>query len=198
MNYLAHLFLSGENEKLMIGNFIADHIKGNKVSKYSIEIKKGIELHRQIDFYTDHHPEFIKTRERLHANQHKYAGVVADIFYDHFLAVHWRKFSNIDLSNYTTFCYGVLLKNYTLLPSRSKRILPFLMMQNWLVNYKTFDGLNRSFELMSRRTNYSSNIKNALLDLKKDYADYNKEFLLFFPEILDYTSKKIDDLTGDI
>jgi acyl carrier protein phosphodiesterase len=198
MNYLAHLFLSGENEKLMIGNFIADHIKGNKVSKYSIEIKKGIELHRQIDFYTDHHPEFIKTRERLHSNQHKYAGVVADIFYDHFLAVHWRKFSNIDLSNYTTFCYGVLLKNYTLLPSRSKRILPFLMMQNWLVNYKTFDGLNRSFELMSRRTNYSSNIKNALLDLKKDYADYNKEFLLFFPEILDYTSKKIDDLTGDI
>lgn len=198
MNYLAHLFLSGDNEHLMIGNFIADHIKGNKISKYSLEIKKGIELHRSIDYYTDHHPEFIKTRERLHTSQHKYAGVVADMLYDHFLAVHWRKYSNIDLTNYVSFCYGVLLRNYTLLPSRSKRILPFLMMQNWLVNYKTFEGLNRSFEMMSRRVKYTSNIQNAIVDLKKDYAEYNREFLDFFPDMLNFVEEKTKNLTGDI
>jgi acyl carrier protein phosphodiesterase len=198
MNYLAHLFLSGDNEHLMIGNFIADHIKGNKISKYSLEIKKGIELHRNIDYYTDHHPEFIKTRERLHENQHKYAGVVADIFYDHFLAVHWRKYADISISNFTNFCYGVLLKNYTLLPSRSKRILPFLMMQNWLVNYKTFDGLNRSFELMARRVKYKSNIHDAVDDLKKDYEAYNEEFLKFFPDMLEFVTKTEPKLKGDI
>ncbi|MBN2745778.1 MAG: DUF479 domain-containing protein [Bacteroidales bacterium] len=198
MNYLAHLFLSGENEYLMVGNFIADHIKGNKISKYSIEVKKGIELHRNIDYFTDHHPEFVKTRERLHQNQHKYAGVVADIFYDHLLAVHWKKFSNLDLNNFVSFCYGVLLRNYTILPSKSKRIVPFLIMQNWLVNYRTFDGLNRSFELMSRRVKYSSKIQHSVADLKKDYADYSQEFLKFFPDMIEFVKDKTNDLTGEI
>jgi len=198
MNYLAHLFLSGDNESLMLGNFIADHIKGNKTEKFSIEVKKGIELHRNIDYFTDHHPDFIKTRERLHKRHHKYAGVIADMFYDHFLAVHWRKYSNIELSNYVSFCYGVLLRNYTILPSKTKRILPFIIMQNWLVNYKSFDGMNRSFEMMARRVNYKSNIENAVTDLKKDYKKYNREFLDFFPDIQEYVKIKSQEVTGNI
>ncbi|OIP00647.1 MAG: hypothetical protein AUJ98_07360 [Bacteroidetes bacterium CG2_30_33_31] len=194
MNYLAHLYLSGENEPIMLGNFIADHIKGNKVSKFSDEIKMGIELHRHIDYFTDHHTEFIKTRERLHENHHKYAGVVADIFYDHFLSVHWKNYSNIALSNYVTFCYGLLLRNYTILPSITKKILPFIIMQNWLVNYKSFDGLNRSFELMARRTKYKSNIGNAVEDLKLNYERYNSEFVLFFPDIQEFAKAKLKEL----
>lgn len=198
MNYLAHLYLSGDDESLMLGNFIADHIKGNKIQKFSTDVKRGIELHRNIDYFTDHHPEFIKTRERLHNRHHKYAGVIADMFYDHFLAVHWRKYSDIELSNYASFCYGVLLRNYTLLPSKTKRILPFVIMQNWLVSSKSFDGLNRSFEMMSRRVKYKSEIQDAVTDLKKDYSKYNREFLDFFPDIQEYALKRSKEVTGNL
>ncbi len=198
MNYLAHLFLSGDNELLMLGNFIADHIKGNKTKRFSQDVKKGIELHRKIDYFTDHHPKFLQTKERLHERHHKYAGVVADIFYDHFLAVHWRKYSNIALTNYVSYCYGVLLKNYTILPSKTKRVLPFLIMQNWLSNYRTYDGLNRTFELMARRVKYKSVIEDAVTDLKKDYNKYNREFLDFFPDIQAYVKDNLDKLTGEI
>ena len=198
MNYLAHLYLSGDNEHLMLGNFIADHIKGNKTQRFSQDIKKGIELHRKIDYYTDHHPESIKTRDRLHERHHKYAGVVADIYYDHFLAVHWRKYSKINLSNYVSYCYGILLRNYSILPSKTKRVLPFIIMQNWLTNYRSFDGLNRTFELMSRRVKYKSEIQDAVADLKKDYKKYNREFLNFFPDIQEFVKNEIENLTGEI
>lgn len=198
MNYLAHLFLSGDSEHLLLGGFIADHIKGNKISRYSEEVKKGIELHRHIDYYTDHHPVFIETRARLHLNQHKYAGVVADILYDHFLSIHWKKFSKLELPNYVSYCYGMLLRNYTMLPAKTKKILPFIIMQNWLVNYQSFEGLNRSFEMMARRVKYKSNIATAVQDLKTDYKAYNDEFLAFFPDIQKFVIETIPNLTGNI
>ncbi len=198
MNYLAHLYLSGDNEHLMLGNFIADHIKGNKISRFSIDVKKGIELHRKIDFYTDHNPHFMQTRERLHTNYHKYAGVIADILYDHFLASNWKSYSSQNLSDYVSYSYGILMRNYSILPSTTKKLLPFFIMQNWLVNYKSFDGLQRVFELMARRAKFKSNMKNVVDEFKVDYELYKEEFLLFFPEMQEFVLNSLPDLTGEI
>lgn len=192
MNLLAHLKLSGKNEHIMLGNFIADHIKGNKTDKFPAEVLLGIKLHRKIDYYTDHHPEFMKSRKRLHENYHKYAGVIVDIFYDHFLAVNWRDYSELKLSNYVAFSYGILLKNYSLLPKRTKQLLPFLIMQNWLMNYRSFDGLQRAFEGMARRASFKSNMEHVVVDLQKDYSKYEKEFKAFFPDIMAYAEKELE------
>lgn len=198
MNYLAHLYLSGDNEHIMLGNFIADHIKGNKIQRYSVDVKKGIELHRKIDFYTDHNVHFMQTRDRLHTNYHKYAGVIADILYDHFLASNWNQYSNQNLSDYVSYSYGILMRNYTILPSTTKKLLPFFIMQNWLVNYKSFDGLQRVFELMSRRAKFKSNMKNVVEEFKVDYELYKEEFLLFFPQIQEHVKNSMPDLKGEI
>jgi len=194
MNFLAHLQLSGDNESIMLGNFIADHIKGNKFEKLPSEVVKGIYLHRKIDYFTDHHPEFIKSRLRLQPNYRKYAGVIVDIFYDHFLASNWSKFSSIKLSHYSAFVYGLLLKNYSILPIKTKKVLPFIIMQNWLVNYRTFDGLQRSFSGMARRASFKSNMENVLVDLKKDYQLYSKEFTNFYPDIQEYVQKELEKM----
>ena len=92
MNFLAHLFLSGEPGELMVGNFIADSVKGNAMNDFSEGIQKGIILHRAIDTFTDSHNEMQKSKERLRPRYKKYAPVITDIFYDHFLAVNWQDY----------------------------------------------------------------------------------------------------------
>jgi len=194
MNFLAHLKLSGDHEKIMLGNFIADHIRGNKIHHFPQEIKDGIMLHRKIDYYTDHHPAFIQTRTRLHKKYHKYAGVIADIFYDHFLARNWDEYSEISLSHFTSYSYGILLRNYTILPRKTKQLLPFIIMQNWLASYGKFDGLTRAFDMMARRAKNKSNMEFAVDDLREDYDLYKADFERFFPDIADFCEKELSIL----
>jgi len=194
MNFLAHLKLSGDHEYIMLGNFIADHIRGNKISHLPQEVIDGIMLHRKIDYYTDHHPEFMKSRARLHKKYHKYAGVIADIIYDHFLAKNWNDYSEYHLSSFTTYSYGILLRHYSLLPSRTKKILPFFIMQNWLTSYRKFEGLRRSFQYMAKRANFKSNMEYAVEDLIDDYELYEAEFRAFFPDVATYCQNELDIL----
>lgn len=194
MNFLAHLKLSGDHEYTLLGNFIADHITGNKIKHLPQGVIDGILLHRKIDNFTDHHPVFAESRARLHPKYHKYAGVIADVFYDHFLAKNWNDYSEFHISSFTSYCYGVLLRNYNLLPSKSKKILPFFIMQNWLSSYAKMEGLRRSFHMLARRAKFKSNMEYVVDDLIDDYELYESEFKLFFPEIADFCQKELDIL----
>ena len=100
MNFLAHIYLSGDNDFIKIGNFMADSIKGDNYNNYPEYIRKGILLHRSIDSFTDLHPVFRKSKHRLHDRYGHYSGVIMDIFYDHFLAKNWSNYSEIPLEKY--------------------------------------------------------------------------------------------------
>lgn len=197
MNFLAHLKLSGEHDNIMLGNFIADHIKGNKIYHLPQEVIDGIMLHRKIDFYTDNHPEFIKSRERLYEKYHKYAGVIMDVFYDHFLAKNWDDYSDFSLNSFTSYSYGVLLKNYLILPKRTKKILPILILNNWLSSYKDFSGLRKTFNVISKRASFKTNFNYVVDDLIVDYDKYEEEFKNFFPDISDFIEKQLNILYPD-
>ncbi|MCF8367673.1 MAG: ACP phosphodiesterase [Bacteroidales bacterium] len=183
MNFLAHLYLSGENEEIIIGNFIADHVKGKAIDKFSDGIKLGILLHREIDRYTDSHPVFISTKNRLAVNYKKYAGVIADMFYDHFLSANWMDYSDENIDSFTHRMYKIIMKKYFILPPKTKRLLPFMAKDNWLKAYGTIDGLERALSGMARRTPFESGMENAVTDLIKDYDIYKSEFDSFFSEI---------------
>ena len=120
MNFLAHIYLSGNNHFLKLGNFIADAVKGKTYSKYPLEIQQGILLHRKIDSFTDHHPIFKKSVSRLFPTHRHYSRVIIDIFYDHFLAKEWNTYSNIPLNTYINDFYSLLNDNYEYLPKRIK------------------------------------------------------------------------------
>jgi len=197
MNFLAHLKLSGDHDNIMLGNFIADHIKGNKIYHLPQEVIDGIMLHRKIDFYTDNHPEFIKSRERLYEKYHKYAGVIMDVFYDHFLAKNWDDYSDLSLNSFTSYSYGVLLKNYLILPKRTKKILPILILNNWLSSYKDFSGLRKTFNVISKRASFKTNFNYVVDDLIVDYDKYEEEFKKFFPDISDFIETQLNILYPD-
>ena len=127
VNFLAHLFLSGTPSELMVGNFIADSVKGSAVDNYNEGIQQGIKLHRIIDMYTDNHPEMLKSKERLRPRYKKYAPVITDIFYDHFLASNWQNYSNSTLRDYTNEVYKYLEEHYNIFPERSKQFYNYMM-----------------------------------------------------------------------
>ncbi len=187
MNFLAHVFLSGNNEKLILGNLIADAVKGKMIDAFDDQIKNGIILHRLIDSYTDSHIVVRQSKSRLESTYKKYAAVIVDIFYDHFLAANFHLFSQNSLSYTAHTAYKVLIKNFDILPPKSKRILPFMATQNWLEGYADLNDLQRVFNGMSRRASFVSGMENAISDLVKNYHDYENEFFIFFPDLVLYS-----------
>jgi len=184
MNFLAHLYLSGKEEELIIGNFIADAVKGNYTTKFPEGVARGIRLHREIDHYTDHHPVFRQSRSHLVPRYGMFSGVIVDLYYDHFLAKYWGEFSDEDLRKRVSQAYFLLIRRFDELPLRSRRILPFMISRNWLVNYRDLDMLQRVFKGMSRRTSRPSGMENAIEDLTEKYSLFEDEFRAFFPEII--------------
>lgn len=190
MNFLAHLYLSKEDSDSMIGNFIADHVKGSAIDTYTDEIKKAILFHRSIDQYTDSHAVVQETLVYLRPDFKKYSGVALDMYYDHFLAANWNKWSDEPLTDFTSRIFKTLNSRISILPKRSQYILPYMISENWLVNYKNFDGLNRALSGIASRTNFFSNLENATNHLKANYSLYQKSFNDFFPELVEFSKIK--------
>lgn len=194
MNYLAHAYLSGDNEEILIGNFIADAVKGKAMDNYSEGIRNGIILHRAIDDYTDSHRLHKISRQRLHPKYGHYAGVMIDIYYDHFLAKNWSRYSSKKLVDYTEEVYSLLGKHSSELPDKMNYMLQYMIPQNWLLNYSRFDGLGRVFRGMANRTKFESNMENGVEDLQAGYIDFEAEFTKFFPDLEEFSHKKIQSL----
>lgn len=194
MNFLAHIYLSGDNDLIKIGNFMADGIRGKQYENYPLEIQKGIILHRAIDTFTDAHPIFRQSTKRLHNNYHHYAGVIVDILYDHFLAKNWNKYSDEKLEDFVEQFYKSLHDNNNVLSERAIRIMPILIEENWLVSYQTIEGIKHILTQMDRRTKNQSKMQFATQELLEFYTEFEDEFTQFFNELILFSNDKIKTL----
>jgi acyl carrier protein phosphodiesterase len=190
MNFLAHIYLSGDNELITIGNFVADGVRGNKYKLYPTELQAGIRLHREIDTYTDAHPLFRACTKRLHKGYGHYSGVIVDIFFDHFLAKNWTHYSVTPFEAYIDDFYISLNKHLDILPTRFKNMTPILIEGNWLLSYATIDGIQHVLNGMNRRTKGRSKMNEATNELKENYIDFEKDFTEFFEDLRTFSSKK--------
>lgn len=184
MNFLAHIFLSGEKPKIMVGNFIGDFVKGrNFAVRFESEIARGIELHRSIDEFTDSHKVVAMSKDRLRPKYRHYAGVIVDVFYDHFLARNWNNYHPVLLPDYAERSYRILNEHHEFLPERVQQILPYMEKGNWLVNYARVEGIQRVLTGMARRTRFDSKMDESVNELLQSYDDFKHEFELFFPDL---------------
>ncbi|WP_191859892.1 acyl carrier protein phosphodiesterase [Hanstruepera ponticola] len=195
MNFLAHIYLSGNNESITIGNFIADGIRGKKYKNYPKDLQIGILLHREIDTFTDAHPIVRQSTKRLHKNYSHYSGVIVDILYDHFLAKNWHKYSETPLDIYVEKFYKSLEDNFQILPERTKKMMPFMIADNWLLNYAKIEGIQRVLDGMNRRTQNRSKMNKATTELNTYYSEFENEFTLFFDELILFSNNKRIELT---
>lgn len=186
MNFLAHLYLSGTDPEIFVGNFIGDFVKGRNFSEYPQRVRKGIELHRAIDEYTDSHPLVIAGKKRLQPHYHHYAPVIIDVFYDHFLASRWHDFHIEPLEEFASNAYLIIQSFTGLLPERVKEMLPYMIRGNWLVSYGTLLGIQKALTGLSRRTTHVSHMEEAVSELKLYYRAFESEFMQFFPDVKNF------------
>lgn len=195
MNFLAHIYLSGDNDLVTIGNFIADGIKGNDYKNFNKEFQIGILLHRHIDTFTDAHETVRQSTKRLHEKYGHYSGVIVDILYDHFLAKNWHFYSDSPLNDYAENFYNSLEEYYDLLPIGIQKMMPFMLADNWLLSYASIDGITRVLEGMNRRTKNRSGMHEAVNELELFYNEFETEFTSFFEELIISSNQKLKELS---
>jgi len=186
MNYLAHLYLAGDSQESILGNFLGDFVKGSAIHCYSQGIQQGIKQHRKIDAFTDSHPVFIDSKRLISQSNRRYAGILVDIFYDHFLATQWETYSAIPLNKFTIEFYKLLEDSENILPESLKRVLPRLKHENWLMSYGDVQGINQTFHRLALRIKRENNVKDAVKDLTYNYQYFKSNFKEFFFDLMAY------------
>lgn len=195
MNFLAHMYLSFNQEEILIGNFIADFVKGKQIEAFTNPVKTGILLHREIDRFTDSHDIVRESKKRLSKNYRHYAAVIVDIYFDHFLAKNWSQYSAVPLKEFTTSTYKILEQHDHILPEKCSYVLKHMRKTDWMYNYQFLEGIDQALSGMARRTTFESKMEHSIHDLKADYELYYKEFKAFFVELVDHTQQYTEYLT---
>ncbi|HEU4497499.1 MAG TPA: acyl carrier protein phosphodiesterase [Flavobacterium sp.] len=194
MNFLAHIYLSRNNDLIKIGNLMADGIRGKDYEHFPEDIRRGIILHRAIDTFTDAHPIFRTSKRRLHEKYGHYSGVIVDVFYDHFLAKNWNRYSDEKLEDFAGRFYESLENNFGLLTLKTQNMLPYMKKGNWLFNYQFISGIERILFQMDHRTGHKSKMGRSIKELQEFYLEFEKEFTLFFQELRAYSAEKLKTL----
>ena len=195
MNYLAHLFLSGESTSILVGNFIGDSVRRKQFSTLDPAIQRGILLHRAIDRFTDAHPVVRRSKQRAQAVTGRYASVVIDVFYDHFLARDWPCYHPMPLPEYAQSVYTILAGWLKEFPDRSRRFYCYMVAHNVLESYGSIDGITTVLEQMAKRAKFESNMELAGNELVRGYRYYESEFREFMPELQYYNKQALAALT---
>lgn len=193
MNFLAHIYLSGEHNDIKIGNFMADVLKGNSYLDYPKDIQKGVELHRAIDYFSDNHLIFRQTKQRLHSNYGHYSGVITDMYYDYCLAKNFSNYHPLTLEVFAQQFYDLLQKKWDILPDKIQRMSRYMIENNWLVMYQSIDGMKTILYQMDYRSVFKSNMQFAYKDLIKWETDIEAEFKLFFEDIKTHVKSYLNE-----
>ena len=184
MNYLAHLYLSGDSDDIILGNFIGDFVKGNRYLEYPEQVAYGIRLHRSIDSFTDQHSHVREFATLLKPGYGRYSGIVADVFMDHFLASNWPTYSAYTLRQFSKHAHSVFLSNFGLLPFKVKQFLPFLIQHKRFESYAHRENMFQVLEIMSRWTSSPKNSEWAIAMLHQEYDQFEALFRGFSSSIV--------------
>ena len=186
MNYLAHAYLADTNDTFMIGNLIADFVKGSADKRYSREIAAGIVFHRKVDAFADGHEKTAASRQLFSPGRRRTAGIVLDICYDHFLAKNWDRYADIELAAFIQRVYDLLQSHLDLLPERFRQIFPRMLSQNWLASYGSLNGVQLALSRMSNRLSGNIRLDDAMVDINANYSTLEGNFSSFFPDLIEF------------
>ena len=198
MNFLAHIYLSGTNERIQIGNFMGDGIRGKDYLNYHPDIQIGVLLHRSIDSFTDFHPVFRQSKYRLVPKFNHFSGIIVDMFYDHFLAKEWSKYHHEPLSTFVGRFYDNLQAHHSELNIKTRGMLPYLLKQNWLERYASLTDLQQILKQMDSRFSFPSKMHESVEDLHEHYDAFKREFHLFFKDLMVHAATEKERITQEV
>lgn len=189
MNYLAHAFLSNNDEELLVGNFIADHLRGNNFTGLSQRVIEGVLLHRKIDSFTDEHVEFKKSKRLFYNGFEKYSGILIDIYFDYFLAKDFSKYASIPLQEFSRKVYKIYTDNHQHLPKTSSRFLEYVIQNNVYLSYSRLEGIETVLNHLSHRIKHHVQLDDSIQLFKKHEAELQNNFDVFFQDAIQHFLK---------
>lgn len=196
MNFLAHFYLSQQTPGLVVGSFLGDFVRGDRYQDYAADVARGILLHREIDRFTDVHPVFRQSKQRLVPQQGHYAGVVVDILYDHLLARHWARYADQPLPDFAQRTYATLRDYHDQLPPPAQRVLHYMETHDWLTNYARPEGMARALLGLQRRARFPNRMGQAAENWSETATLYAREFHTFFPRIQAHAAYYLTNLSS--
>ncbi len=194
MNFLAHAYLSFGQDEILIGNFIGDFVKGKMVGNYRAGIRQGIRLHREIDTYTDTHPLVKAGQSYLRPTFGHYSTVITDIYFDYFLGKFWDTYSQKPLERFVEETYQTISSHEHDLPEAFKEMFFWMKSQNWLLNYRTIEGVQKSLTGLSRRARFDSKMEQATDFLLEKEDEFQLIFFAFFKDLETFTQEKLKEI----
>jgi acyl carrier protein phosphodiesterase len=183
VNYLAHLYLAEQSSEGLLGSLLGDFVKGRLDGRFPDTVRRGIALHRAIDSFTDAHPLHLESRNRIAGERRRYAGIIIDVCYDHFLCKNWQDYSNESLDCFVARVYDVLREHQNELPDRLRRMVPHMIADDWLGSYAELANVGRALEGISRRMTRSNPLAGAVIEIEINYAALEGDFQRFFPQL---------------
>ncbi len=195
MNYLAHLYLAEGSAESMVGSILGDFVKGKIGDQYPHKIKQGIALHRKIDAFTDAHDMTRNSRNLYSPPRRRFAGVIVDLCYDHFLYRHWLKFADTAPDHFIARAYEVLKTYRAALPERLQAMIPYMIRDDWLGSYRDLSGVEQALGRLSKRVTNGDRLPGASEEIKLHYRRLETNFLIFFPDLIRFV-KNVRNIGG--
>lgn len=193
MNFLAHFHLAQPTDGSRVGALLGDFVRGTPESlrnQLPPEVVDGIILHRAIDRFTDSHEIFLRIKKLLSRPRRRFAGIIIDIYFDHFLAQLWSDFSKVPLQNFTAEIYDTLGRRADWLGPEVSEITRRMQDENWLGTYGTIPGLALTFRKVSQRRTFLTPLIGAEEDLTNHYQSFTTAFRSFYPEVMSFASEE--------
>lgn len=184
VNFLAHFYLAFGNEDYLVGQFIADAVKGNKHQLYIEEIQSGIKMHRKVDFFTDTFPALLDLRAEIRPHTGLLSPIVLDLLMDHQLAKLWHDYHALPLDRFAALTYQSLYNRKEIFPERMKFTLEYMAKHDWLSNYASIEGISRSITGLSQRVTRGDQMLSILPLIERLDGRLNEVFKELFPALI--------------
>ena len=191
MNYLAHLLLADNTDASRVGNLLGDFTRGSLedlAKQYPAELVRGIHMHRAVDSFTDSHVVFKESKLLLAPERRRFAGIIIDILFDHYLCKYWSDYSSIPLDEFCQQVYQVFEKHPEWQAGKLREAFPHMKSENWLMTYRTIEGIELTLQRVSRRTPRVGGIAAGIDDFKNHYSEFEEKFHIYMPELVAFVS----------
>lgn len=189
MNYLAHTLLSHQSAEAILGALLGDFVKGPITAAYPSQVGDAIRLHRLIDRYTDSHPVVLSSHTLVSGARRRFAPIMVDVFYDHFLARHWNDYCDVSLPRFAQNIYDVLQTHRAAIPERLQLLVPSMTANDWFNAYADIAGMQAAINGIARRLRRfrrAAVLHGGADELVQNYAAFERDFRLFFPDLRNY------------
>ena len=187
MNFLAHFHLAWPDAGLIAGGLEGDYYKGPLRGEMHPGIERGIKLHRTVDAYTDSHPAIAQLRRTFPHDLRRYAGILIDIAFDHYLTRHWSLYSEVPLGQFTRSIYGVLDEQQGLLSKDCLKMAERLADYDVLNRYHDWHAVSATAGRVGERFRRGNPLLEIHEDLEPLRATMEVTFLDFYPQLIAFT-----------